>query len=348
MALEMFTGFEFATLGMENGYLPFWSNENFGVVGSAARTGQWGARGYSAGYLNYKHNMANEATRVVGMAMRFSAITGTSNFLSFHDGLSDAFNNTTCQVGFGVDGAGRITAYRGRGGGSTGSGTLLGTTTWAFSINTWYYIEFVVTVHNSAGVVEVWVDDTQVLNLTGIDTQNTANAYSNAFLIIGSNAGTTDIDDLYCLSGSGAAPTARLGECTVRPVIPSTGNGSNTGSTPSTGTDRGAMVDEGTMSQTDYNAFSAPAKDTYNYPAAGTTGTIIGVNVASLCAKTGPGTCTARNLVRIGSTDYPGTTRPISMTTQLANDLFVLSPATGVAFTEAEINAAEFGVERVA
>lgn len=355
MALEGFSGFELVN-NLAVGWDPPFTLFNWTVNGGAPlpRTGAQFAQAYSEGAYAAKSYLANKATRVMGMACYFSQVNGgTSMRWSFHDGYAVSADNATCQVGIGVNSSGQFVAYRGRAAGSSSGGTLLGTATTPLPINTWLFVEIKVTVDNSAGVVEIKVDGTTFLSLTGQDTQNTANAYSNALAWCGGgNAGNfwRGFDDAYWLNTDGSAPDNDfLGDCVVRGVIPSTGNGTHQDSTPSTGTDRGALVDEATPTASDYNQISTPGdEDSYNYPVAGTTGTIIGLNIASLVGKSTAGTCTSRNLARISGTDYYGTTRNVSTTYGWHVDCMRVSPASGVAWTEAEINGAEFGVERVA
>jgi hypothetical protein len=321
--------------------------------GSNARTGNYGAGAAgNTGVHCVRNNLANNATRVIGVACYWSAFQASMSQLAMYDGVitgNGTGQNASCQVGIGMDSTGHLVAYRGRAHGAGSGGTLLGTSTLIVPLNTWVYVEFKLTVDAAAGVVQVKVDGTDYLNLTSQNTRTTANSYSNAIGINCAASGTSRWDDFYCLNTDGAAPDNDfLGDVAVLPVLPSIGNGTHADSTPSVGTDRGALVDEQSPSTGDYNALTAAAqKDTYNYPAAGTTGTIVGVNVSSLVAKSTAGACTGRNIARIGGVLYNGVTQNMSTTYGWNTDSHRVSPATGVAWTEAEINGAEFGVERV-
>ena len=89
----------------------------------------------------------------------------------------------------------------------------------------------------SAGSVEVKVNGTTVLNLTGIDTCYSANAYANAVRIGGVYSGMRGYwDDLWIDDSD------FLGELRVKTYWPDSDE-THTDFTPNTGTDHYAVVD---------------------------------------------------------------------------------------------------------
>lgn len=124
------------------------------------------------------------------------------NFLQIRDaGLNQMYVRLTA--------AGDLEAY-------TATGSLLGTASGVFPANTWLWVEILVYIHGSSGVVIIFVSDTTtpVLNLTGVDTQNTANAYAQTVFTTGDS--TLKLDDTHYSWGSGVPVTGdALGDSTV-------------------------------------------------------------------------------------------------------------------------------------
>lgn len=72
------------------------------------------------------------------------------------------------------------------------------------SLNAWYWLVVIYYVHNSAGVVKVFVGDvtTPVISITGVDTQVAANAFATQHQANGSNI--FRIDDYHLMCGTGS------------------------------------------------------------------------------------------------------------------------------------------------
>ena len=356
MAIEFFDGNELVN-NLATGWEPPWTTASlwFGATaGVGPPTGTYySGQAASAGYHMARMFLADKATRIIGMHCYFNGNGSAAPMVNwaFGDGFllnQTAGSSALTQVGIGRNATGHFVAYNGRGPGLTSGGTLLGTSASAPPLNTWVWIEIKVTVHASAGVVHIKLNGVDYLNLTGQDTQNTANATQNSVAITGTE-GWYGWDDFVCLNTDGSAPDNDfLGECEVLPCLPSTGNGTHQDSTPSTGTDRGALVDESVPSTSDYNSIATPGdEDTYNYPTLGSTGTIIALQVCSLLSKTDGGACSARNIMRLSGTDYYGAEKPVSTTVGWRTDYVRQDPNASAAWTEAVINAGEFGTERV-
>lgn len=355
MALDYFTGFDhYATADLTLGVTPrFTAIQNATIASGSARNG---ANGLSLSVGNtawVKHtSLANAATRVLGFAFRATDTTaGTRVIAALSDG--DPITAGNVQVGLQITTAGKLAVYRGRALGTGTGGVQLGSdSTNVLSSNTWYYIELVVTVHNSTGTVAVFVNGTTSgwINLTSQDTQETAAAQINAFGFNGITSGGVSIDDVYCLSGSGGARTTRLGDVKAVAVVASSGDGALGQFTPSSGTDNGAMVDETTPnSDTDYNESTSVANiDTYAFAALGSVGVIYGLNLHNYVKKTDAGTCDGQGVARIGSTNYLQTQRAVATSYGYSTDLMEQSPATVADWTPAEVDGAEFGVKHAA
>jgi hypothetical protein len=155
-------------------------------------------------------------------------------------------------------------------------------------------------------------------------------------------------DDLYVCDGSGSARNTFLGIQRVENLLMVPGAGAHQGWTPVPPSDHGANVDEATPDDdTTYNSASAAAQDSYLHAAVTLTGAINGVQVNPSWKKTDAGTCTARTLVRVGSTSYPGATQLPLTTYSVMPEVHEVNPASGLDWIAGTVNAAEFGVERL-
>lgn len=134
------------------------------------------------------------------------------------------------------------TAYEGDGSITLGNATLTLTT------NAYHWIDVHYLMSNSVGVFEVWVDNVQILNLSGVNTAR-QNGTAITSLGIASDLGGSNafqpanIDDLYVRDLSGSFNNGRAGDSKIETLVPSSDAGVNDG-VLTTGTDHFAMVDE--------------------------------------------------------------------------------------------------------
>lgn len=350
MALKWFTGFEGRNTGMTdltNGPSPLFTDALCqGVTTTNPGSGTRALGLSSASDYAYKTGFSNDATVVFGGRFRFASFSDAGRvFLALSDGSPVTAGNVNLGLAFTT--GGKLQAYRGRALGSNSGGTQLGSDSLTtLSTNTYYYIEVRVVHSDTVGVVQVRVGGTtgtDYLSLTGQDTVAGSNAYSNAFGLNGAGSGGLQVDDCYF-------DTQLYGDCKVTGTAASTGNGTHTDGTPSTGTDRGAVVDDDPVSISDYVTLSTVGhKFTVNFPAlSGVAGTIIGLNLHNYVQKTDAGTCDCAGQTLIGSTLYDGTTRNVNTSVGWNTDLYPASPDTLSTWTSTEINNAEFGCKRAA
>src|SRR4030095_5489947 len=214
----------------------------------------------------------------------------------------------------------------------------------------WYYLELRAVIHDTAGVYEERGDGLTDLLATGVDTRDGGTAGQwNCVGINGAYSSYFYADDFYVCDGSGTRNNTFLGSVLSETLWPQTGAvapGSNTGLTPSTGTDHGALVDENPPNTTDFNySATVGAKDTYNYPAVTLPGAILGVQTNLYVAKSDAAARTVCAVVRTGDTDDEGV--PVSPLTSYGYfwETREVNPATGLPWTTAEVNAIEAGMK---
>jgi hypothetical protein len=210
--------------------------------------------------------------------------------------------------------------------------------------NVWHHLIFKVVVGNS-GSYEVRLNGATILSGSGVDTQQTANAYANQVCFCAQR-----FHDIVILDGTGAAPhNDILGDVRVNCLIAS-GAGGVTGWTPSAGSNFQNVDDSTPDSDTTYNSATAAATvDTYATTNPTLNGVCRGIQVAALCRKDDAGVRTLRPVYRDAgsSTNYTGTTRNLADSYTFQEDIWPVHPGTGVAFTATQLNNAECGVELI-
>lgn len=145
------------------------------------------------GIENTYRNFTPLTTLTVGCDLRCPSGFGSSAH-SFYE-LFDAQGYP--HIGLNVNADGSLSVMNaGR------SGTAIGSTAaGVMSSNAWSYVELAVTISNTAGVVQLWVDGVQLLNLTNVDTQyNNGNVLVQQIALSEHNV-VNDYDNMYVFAG---------------------------------------------------------------------------------------------------------------------------------------------------
>lgn len=270
---------------------------------------------------------ANCATVCVGAGL-FNPNINTITVFTLKDGA-------TTQVYLAALSDGSVKAYVGA--------AVVGTSaTGLFSAhNVWNYFEIKVLFHNSAGTIEVWINGVKALDLSGIDTTATANAYANVLRLsdpsIGGNWDDVYIDD-----------SDVLGPIKIETLYP-TGAGATTDFTPLSG-DNYTNVDEALQDgDTSYVASDTPGDvDTYAFGNLVTTaGLVKGVQVIAVAKKDDAGAKTIAPVVRPVSTDRVGDTVTLADSYTQYRQIYNLNPEDSAAWEIADVNGSEFGIKLV-
>jgi hypothetical protein len=237
--------------------------------------------------------------------------------------------------------------------------TLLGTTSIGIAETVASTCECQILLDNTVGTVQCWLDNAQVLSLTGIDTTNGGTSWDEfrwGSLGITGAEGVTSfvgyIDDFTLLDGSGAvaANANRWGPATAYAVYPNAvGDASEWDR--STGANQWATIDEALMNEdVDYNYTSTlDNEDLLNFPDLDIDGAPIRGIQGNVEVRTEDGgAAEVKLLTRQSSTTYAGDTRTVPSTYAVRRQPWGVNPATGAAWTEAEYNAAQFGYRKTA
>jgi hypothetical protein len=144
---------------------------------------------------------------------------------------------------------------------------------------------------------------------------------------------------------SGSYNNDFLGEVNVDAYLPD-GAGNYAQLTPSAGSNY-ACVDETDPNATDYvTSGTAGHIDTYTFTDMIGNNPIVKAVVNNLWAlKSDSGTMYAKSKYRRGGTDYTGSNLTPSTTYTCLQNIYETDPATSAAWTKANVNASEFGVE---
>lgn len=305
---------------------------------------------------------ASGATAIIGCAFKsdnIGGVYGSGDKFAFND-ASQVFGNyqQPALLALGYNSAPQI-RIRPNADGTlsvlTDANTVLGTTANALSSDVWYYLEWKVLLHASAGTVDLKVNGASWLSLSGQDTITTGSAlWNNVYIGKVMTATSSDIlwyyDDIFVCDGSGSLNNDWFGDVTVSAKFPNA-NGTTSGWTRSTGSDQYATIDEASANgDTDYNSTATVnAVDTVNVESAPTGASILAVQVLTYGRKTDVGTSAVAPVIRHGGTDYAGTGIGIGGTTySFQRTLYDTNPGTSAAWVEADFNAAEFGYKKTA
>lgn len=224
MALLWLEGFETygetpgsAVSGMSRVYATAGADSNFTV-----RAGR--GSGYSIETSNTILNnhfqtpaFTSSSTIIVGFAIKQDAYTAAVDAVSLREGSTIHLTLRLVGDTVAAQSTGEWRVLRGS--------TLLGRDTIgaASPVGTWSYVELVAVIADgTAGSFQVWVNGTQYLNITGVDTRNGGTGVIDNVRFTGSTGASdnTHFDDIYIMNNSGSFNTARVGSQAVRALFP--------------------------------------------------------------------------------------------------------------------------------
>lgn len=276
-------------------------------------------------------------TVVFGFAFQMNAAGG--NTVAYEDPDDDV--HLILAMGDG----GNFRLYRG--------GTLLAIATRRMLLDRWYYIETKVTIDNTNGAFEMIINGETVIDISGIDTDNTGISTIGTIRIgsLSTNNGRF-FTDLYVADLSGPAPgNDYLGDIHVDAKFPNA-DGFENDWTPLNGGDNYVEVDDTAPDEdTTYNfAGTVDDIDVYEFedlPISPEAIISVQVNITATKATSGPNR-QINDVIRSGSNLYAGAGSVNFMALPLGYaELYSIhdtDPRTGGQWTEANLNNAQFGV----
>jgi hypothetical protein len=279
-------------------------------------------------------NFTAQSTWIVGFAFKPGSGNGPQAILHVRDGTSPQvrllYDHLTHKLSVDV-----------------GNGaSVLGTGTTSLAPGFFYFVEFKAVINATTGSITVRVNTTTDISLTGVNTQDTANATANSIMFRSLGTQIIDIDDLHIMDGAGSVNNAFLGDKVVEAIYPS-GAGNTTQWTPNVTIPNHMAVRDLNADNTVVSASAATTKDTYAFnDLALITSGVAGVMVCVHSRRTDSTAKTMCNVVRSGGSDTDQSTYSVPSTGfQAGCDVVELNPNGSVAWTTSTVNAAEFGMK---
>lgn len=328
-------------------------NANGSIVNSAGGTTGGGRTGALVGYGAYSVRLgAGDQDDLVIVGAAFTPSSGTSEALLFSlYGDAGATRHVSAYItATGYGNPATIKVYRG-----TNAGALLATSS-PFTVplsGGWFHAEMKVRLHDSAGTVALRVDETLLINASGLDTKNAGTA-AVFDTVETSGAWANGYDDVYICNEQGSVNTDFLGAVRIEALYPN-GNGATSNGVGSDGnsTDNYLLVQDNGISPLGFDPATyvdlaaTGDKDTYAHldSTLPTGNSVKGVFVWAYAQKTDAGSRSLTPVARLAGTESDGDTLAlINGTFKYVGDVFETKPGGG-AWTVADVNSAEFGAK---
>lgn len=246
------------------------------------------------------------------------------------------------------------TLYIRRGGSPAGGyvtgddGTLLVAGTRVLVPGIYYYVEMKVYVHGSTGRVIVRINGVVDIDFTG-NTLGAVNLLVDAWRPILSSSNPVYWDDLYFADNTGAQNNDFLGDVRVEALFPNATGAAGTWTPNAAGANYTKVNEASPDSDTTYVSTGVVGNiDEYNFTDSTAVAAVIkGIQTGLFARKEDAGARTIAPVIRQTATDYVGTAVALGVAYAEYQQMYELNPATGVAFTLAEVNADQYGVKLV-
>lgn len=216
---------------------------------------------------------------------------------------------------------------------------------------TWYYVELKAKISSTQGFIQCRLNEQLIFEEYDVDTYSYYQEGLQTYSVHFSN-GTYDrmwMDDIYILDTTGSKNNDFLGDIRVDSIHPN-GAGNHTDLTPSAGNNY-ECVDETNMDDTDYvEGANAGEIDSYTYGSVPTDiddAAIFGIQLRNQAIRTAESdNIKMKGLLRTGSTDYKeSTAQSLADIVKSKVVIWEDDPSDSNPWTQAKINACEFGVE---
>lgn len=306
----------------------------FGVGQAGLQNGQF-TGGFASPMIS--NNLGNQQVLIVGFALWIENYDRTDRIWQFLDGAIS-------QVELRLDSFGYPFFTR--------NGTALGgPAANNLLLNTWYFLEAKIKIHPTDGYCILRVAEQVVINVTGVNTRNTANNWVNRLYNDQlANWPGRAYDDLWVCNDQGFQNADFLGDCRIETLYP-TGEGGLTQWSPSAGANFACVDEDAANDDADYvSATGTGQKDLYQCSNLVTTTGLVRAIQPVLTARLGnAGGRTICAVERIAGSDVDGPNLPLLSSSYLMYPAIQeLNPATGLAWAISEVNSSEFGMRVIA
>lgn len=285
------------------------------------------------------------ATIVANMSVNLE-----TSFTSGGDRMGFAFmDDVSQQVGWTINNLNQIVV--GRGANQNNAGTVLATVASPLVVGVHNHIEFKATIHNTAGIVQLWLNGVLVVNLSSQNTRFTSNNYADSIGFFhgnfGTGAGRLDFSQILLINTSGDDPVDVIGDIRMISDAP-TGDSATEQMSRSTGSDSFALIDETPANDdTDYIFDNVSGNKTrLTFPNLSVSPiTIHCVALKVRAKKTDAGAITFNHNILSDASENNGPNQAPATEYSMFTHVWPLDPDGNVAWTESQINAASIGVK---
>ena len=272
-------------------------------------------------------------TTYTGFAVQFSNL-GAYKFFS----LYSADPNESINLRLRADG--EIDVYR--------ATTLLGTTSGAaIEVDVWFFVELKIYSHNTVGTVDVRINESSVLSLSGQDTSEGSLLHSS-WRLWALGSGAVKFDHLHFLDGSGTKNNNFLGLKQVRTILPDAVGDSDEW-TPTAGNNYECVDEDIIDDLTSYVASGVSGQqDLYGYPdisAAMLPEGIAGVQINNDCRRYGSVDFDLLTFAKGAGPAAVGGVASVDHDAFLTESSIMESDADGADWTRVNFNSTQFGVK---
>lgn len=223
-----------------------------------------------------------------------------------------------------------------------GSTTIAETALPVMSTNSWHYLEMAVTISDTAGTVQVWLNDFEVpeLSLSNISTKGAAiDGISQFAMGMGADRGGY-LDDCYCEVDG----IERMGEGRIFTLVP---NGNVTADfIPSTAIDNYQSVNQVPASATLYNS-SKVVGESDSFTITGMDfdpAKIYGIQISALASKGDAAARAIRQTLKSGTTTEEGSDFVLTFQSNIfTQEYFPVDPDTLATWTRGGVESVEIG-----
>jgi hypothetical protein len=232
---------------------------------------------------------------------------------------------------------------------SNGAALTNGQSTVALRVGAWCFIEFMVTISTSilASSCEVKLNNAVIITVAaGQSTQATANPTANAIDFHGSTP-TSLIDDVYICDGNGGTYTTFIGDSRVILQIPAGAGDSTQWSLFGNTNNWKAVSNVPPLDDAQYVYSNTPTQlDLYvlsTFPLA--SATIKAIQTVVYERKDDTANHLVEAAIKTGGTVYTGTPVELGISYLFNTEIHELNPHSGIAWTVADLNALQTGIE---
>ena len=214
----------------------------------------------------------------------------------------------------------------------------------------WHHVIFKVKFGDTGGIVEIWVDGVQEVNVTSLDLDPRPTSLTPRFGGIAS----TDMDEFYMddlliLDGSGSSNNDIPDDARVYTLYPN-GDCNYSGLTGSDGNQVSnyLQVDDDPIVLTAYNGSSTDGdKDTYDMEDTTGSGDVLAVQLEAIANKDDAGTKFGKTVLRSGTTDDIGASTGLAVDPSWTSmmTMYDTDPDTATAWTTSGVDSAEAGFQ---